>query len=296
MQGLGKNSFKDKDALEICLSKVSQIKEEEKKWEEYDRAIERLEYAIDTIKKSTEDIDEIGDEDLKDKYITAQSSFKQEQRSLTDNETIIENLTKLKDKVDECDAEIKELEDNHLSLINLSNAFNGREGSQRVGLETFALRKMFELVLAAANKRLNMMTRRYQLEIKSETKGAAQQGLDISVSDIFTGRTRSIQTLSGGETFMASLSLALGLSDIAQSSSKKNIRLDTIFIDEGFGSLDSENGFGTLGDVLNTLQDNIASSRAVGLVSHVDTVKNAVPAGFYIEKTPSGSHVKLMLE
>ena len=221
MQGLGKNSFKDKDALEICLSKVSQIKEEEKKWEEYDRAIERLEYAIDTIKKSTEDIDEIGDEDLKDKYITAQSSFKQEQRSLTDNETIIENLTKLKDKVDECDAEIKELEENHLSLINLSNAFNGREGSQRVGLETFALRKMFELVLAAANKRLNMMTRRYQLEIKSETKGAAQQGLDISVSDIFTGRTRSIQTLSGGETFMASLSLALGLSDIAQSSSRK---------------------------------------------------------------------------
>ena len=69
-----------------------------------------------------------------------------------------------------------------------------------------------------------------------------------------------------------------------------------IFIDEGFGSLDSENGFGTLGDVLNTLQDNIASSRAVGLVSHVDTVKNAVPVGFYIEKTPSGSHVKLMLE
>ena len=166
LQGLGKNSFKDKDALEICLSKVSQIKEEEKKWEEYDRAIERLEYAIDTIKKSTEDIDEIGDEDLKDKYTTAQSSFKQEQRSLTDNEIIIENLTKLKDKVDECDAEIKELEDNHLSLINLSNAFNGREGSQRVGLETFALRKMFELVLAAANKRLNMMTRRYQLEIK----------------------------------------------------------------------------------------------------------------------------------
>ena len=95
---------------------------------------------------------------------------------------------------------------------------------------------------------------------------------------------------------MASLSLALGLSDIAQSSSKKNIRLDTIFIDEGFGSLDSENGFGTLGDVLNTLQDNKPLTRAVGLVSHVDTVKNAVPAGFYIEKTPSGSHVKLMLE
>ena len=92
-----------------------------RKMGEYDRAIERLEYAIDTIKKSTEDIDEIGDEDLKDKYITAQSSFKQEQRSLTDNETIIENLTKLKDKVDECDAEIKELEDINLSLINLSN-------------------------------------------------------------------------------------------------------------------------------------------------------------------------------
>ena len=115
MQGLEKYSFKDKDALEIYLPKVSQIDEEEKKWEEYDRAIERLKYNINTIKKSTEDIDEIGDEELKDKYTNAQSSFGEAQNSLTDNETIVENLTKLKDKVDECDAEIKELEDNHLS-------------------------------------------------------------------------------------------------------------------------------------------------------------------------------------
>ena len=80
LQGLEKYSFKDKDALEIYLPNVSQIDEEEKKWDEYDRAIDRLEYDINTIKESTEDIDEIGDEELKDKYTTAQSSFEEEQR------------------------------------------------------------------------------------------------------------------------------------------------------------------------------------------------------------------------
>ena len=95
---------------------------------------------------------------------------------------------------------------------------------------------------------------------------------------------------------MAALSLALGLSDIAQSSSKKNIHLDTIFIDEGFGSLDNEGGFGALDDVLNTLQDDVASSRAVGIVSHVETVKSAVPFGFNIKKTQIGSHIKLLME
>ncbi|MEO9969185.1 MAG: SbcC/MukB-like Walker B domain-containing protein [Hyphomonadaceae bacterium] len=110
--------------------------------------------------------------------------------------------------------------------------------------------------------------------------------------DVHTGKSRATSTLSGGETFIAALSLALGLSDVVESTSG-NIRLDTIFIDEGFGSLDTENDAGTLDQVLQTLQDLIGGHRAVGLISHVPLVQQAIPNGFSIRKTPSGSHVEV---
>ena len=260
----------------------------------YNRSISEVDGVIKNLQETNKNIVQIDTDQLHAEFDVMYSLKEASLDQLTSNENKITNLEHLKVKVDQIETELQQLKDGHLSLINLSDAFNAKEKGQRIGLETFALRKMFELVLKAANKRLRMMTKRYQLEIETETKGTGEHGLQISVNDIFTGRGRPIQTLSGGETFMASLSLALGLSDIAQSSSQRNIRLDTIFIDEGFGSLDSENGFGALGSVLNTLQENVASSRAVGLISHVDTVKSAVPAGFYVEKTPSGSHIKLL--
>ena len=90
-------------------------------------------------------------------------------------------------------------------------------------------------------------------------------------------------TLSGGETFIAALALALGLADIVESVSGK-VRLDTIFIDEGFGSLDTENGAGTLDQVLNVLNSLVTQSRSVGLISHVPLVQEAIPNGFYVRK------------
>ena len=98
-------------------------------------------------------------------------------------------------------------------------------------------------------------------------------------------------TLSGGETFIAALSLALGLSDIVEASHGA-IRLDTIFIDEGFGSLDTENDTGTLDRVLQVLQDIVGASRAVGLISHVPLVQQAVPTGFTILKGVGGSRIE----
>lgn len=98
-------------------------------------------------------------------------------------------------------------------------------------------------------------------------------------------------TLSGGETFIAALSLALGLSDVVEMSHGR-IRLDTIFIDEGFGSLDIENGSGTLDRVLRVLREIVGRSRAVGLISHVPMVQQAVPNGFSVVKGVDGSRVE----
>lgn len=177
-------------------------------------------------------------------------------------------------------------------LLELAALFNAQNDA-KLDLETFAIGAMFDQVLQAANLRLQPMTSgRYSLEREFDGKGGGRRGLGIRVHDIHTGKARATSTLSGGETFIAALALALGLSDIVESISGK-IRLDTIFIDEGFGSLDTDNDAGTLDQVLQTLQDLVGANRAVGLISHVQLVQNAIPNGFSITKTASGSHVTM---
>lgn len=187
---------------------------------------------------------------------------------------------------------LAELEQRTGPLRGLADAFAG-ENPMRIPLETFAIGAMFDHVLAAANLRLDPMTAgRYRLERDAQSVGGrTKRGLDIRVHDIETGRAREVSTLSGGETFIAALSLALGLSDVVEMSHGR-IRLDTIFIDEGFGSLDTENDSGTLDRVLRVLQEIVGRSRAVGLISHVPMVQQAVPNGFSVVKGVDGSHVE----
>lgn len=191
-------------------------------------------------------------------------------------------------------AEVERIEKLELDtgpLRSLSDAFSGRSEA-KMSLEAFAIGTMLDSVLDAANLRLAPMTRsRYGLVRIVEGKGNARRGLDIAIEDSYTGRQRPTSTLSGGETFIAALALALGLSDVVESS-RANIRLDTIFIDEGFGSLDSDGDAGTLEQVLQTLQDHVGRNRAIGLISHVPLVQQAIPNGFWISKTASGSHIE----
>lgn len=188
-------------------------------------------------------------------------------------------------------ARIEKVEQDTVALRELAALFNANNVA-KLDLETFAIGAMFDQVLQAANLRIQPMTSgRYSLERELDGKGGGRRGLGISVHDTHTGKTRATATLSGGETFIAALALALGLSDIVESVSG-NIRLDTIFIDEGFGSLDTENDTGTLDQVLQTLQNLAGRNRAVGLISHVPLVQQAIPNGFSITKTAVGSHVE----
>ncbi len=176
-------------------------------------------------------------------------------------------------------------------LRNLAALVNG-DNPQKLDLETFAIGAMFDQVLAAANIRLGPMTsHRYRLERDVEGGGRGRRGLGIQAFDSHTGKARPTATLSGGETFIAALALALGLADVVESASGK-VRLDTIFIDEGFGSLDTENGSGTLDIVLQVLGALVSQNRAVGLISHVPLVQEAIPNGFYVRKHLTGSSVE----
>ncbi|MGN7963581.1 AAA family ATPase [Brucella sp. 22210] len=176
-------------------------------------------------------------------------------------------------------------------LRELAALFDSKN-SQNLDLETFAIGAMFDQVLIAANQHLNPMSGgRYTLERALEGSGRGRRGLGIQVHDTFTGKPRPTATLSGGESFIAALALALGLADVVESANGK-VRLDTIFIDEGFGSLDTENGAGTLDQVLQALNTLVSQNRAVGLISHVPLVQEAIPNGFYIRKDLSGSRVE----
>ena len=206
--------------------------------------------------------------------------------------TDVSDLTKFKKSLAAALTETERLETETGPLRELADLANGKNDF-KMTLETFAIGAMFDQVLEAANMRLDPMTRgRYRLTRGLEAlSGRGKRGLEIEVFDINTGKARATATLSGGETFIAALALALGLADVVESLSGK-IRMDTIFIDEGFGSLDTENGAGTLDQVIQVLAALTEGSRAVGLISHVGLVQEAIPQGFYVRSTPSGSRVE----
>ena len=205
------------------------------------------------------------------------------------------SLLELQSSLADEQKKLASLEQSSGPLRSLAEAFDG-QNEMRTSLETFAIGAMFDQVLEAANLRLDPMTGgRYRFERDTESVGGrSKRGLDVRVHDIETGRAREIITLSGGETFIAALSLALGLSDIVEMTNGA-IRLDTIFIDEGFGSLDTENDAGTLDQVLQVLLKIVGEHRAVGLISHVPLVQQAVPNGFNVHKGVNGSRTEVRL-
>lgn len=161
-------------------------------------------------------------------------------------------------------------------------------GARKVTMEAYILQFYFRRVIAAANRRLQRMSRgRFRLKTQ-ETGGArAQTGLDLDVFDADTGKARDVRTLSGGESFLASLCLALGFADVVQGS-RGGVQLDTLFIDEGFGALDEQ----TLRTAMQVLLELASGSRLVGIISHVGALRDAIDRKILVQKTPTGSHIR----
>ena len=174
----------------------------------------------------------------------------------------------------------------------LAAAVQGKEpNTRRMRLETYVLAAQLEQIVAAANVRLRVMTSgRFALEHDDSVQYRnTQSGLGFAILDEHTGRSRSTNSLSGGETFQVSLALALGLAEVV-SNQAGGIRLDTLFIDEGFGALDPE----TLEIAMTTLDGLRAGGRTIGLISHVDSMKEQIPAKLAVTVTPRGDSVITM--
>ena len=172
------------------------------------------------------------------------------------------------------------------AVIHLAGLASGTEGQRRVALTTYVLRHWFGQVVAAANVRLSAMSSgRYELRRTDEGKARRDRsGLTLAVIDRHTGAERSPASLSGGETFYTALALALGLADVVRAEAG-GVDLDTLFIDEGFGSLDS----GTLDQVMDVIDDLRDRGRVIGIVSHVAELKERVPERLEVRHLPDGS-------
>ena len=198
---------------------------------------------------------------------------------VTAKEKTIQEISKL-------EAATKELSDRRAFIFSLADLANGGDsGMKGISFERYVLGAILEEVLSAANLRLHDMSRgRYRLERSLEEGGRGARGLDIAVFDAYTGASRPANTLSGGETFLASLGLAMGLADVIQSYAG-GIHLDTMFIDEGFGTLDPD----TLDVAMETLVALQSQGRLVGIISHVPELQQQIGAHLVVTKTDGGS-------
>ena len=159
---------------------------------------------------------------------------------------------------------------------------------KRIKFEDYVLMIYFERILRAANKRFKLMSEeRYTFHRKDDNISKQSRGaLEIEVFDKFTGKLRPVASLSGGEMFKAALSLSFGLSDIIQQNAG-GIEIDTLFVDEGFGSLDNQ----SLDVAIAALTTVSKDSRLVGIISHVDELKTRIDTQICIEKTKLGSRI-----
>ena len=177
------------------------------------------------------------------------------------------------------------------SLQQLYDAMFGKTGGDKLDLETYVLQSYLEQILSYANAHFinHLSNNRYQFELPEEARDRrSNRGLDINVYDNETGESRSTDTLSGGETFIAALSIALSLSEVVQNSSR-GVPIDALFIDEGFGSLDQE----TLQKAMQVLEE-IGENRLVGVISHIEEMKATIRQQLVIKKTGNGrSQVKV---
>ncbi|MYL48532.1 AAA family ATPase [Halobacillus litoralis] len=205
--------------------------------------------------------------------------------SLQQNESIRENIATLVEEQGELAAK-------YYDIAELAHIANG-DNHLRLSLERYVLASYLDEILIQANLRLDQMTdHRYQL-IRSDAiaKRGAQSGLDLEVIDHHTGQQRSVRTLSGGEGFKTSLSLALGMADVVQAYAG-GVQLDTLFIDEGFGTLDDLSLEQAIG-CLRSLQDG---NRMLGIISHVQQLKEEIPAKLQIDAGQEGSKVEFIFQ
>lgn len=285
------NEIKDLENYILAIKRKTE--ENDKRFHEYDTNVKSL---TQNIEQLTERLNKIAKEDVSE-LISNRNSLTEKKKECEDKIHILKSRRENNEKIiSDIESLSYDIEKNRHELTvksSLCNTASGDiTGKEKISLETYILAAYFDRIIAKANTRLmNMSNGQYELKRREEGEKKSKSGLDLDIVDHYNGTERDVRTLSGGESFKASLSLALGLSDEIQSSAG-GVKLDTMFVDEGFGSLDEE----SLRKAIDTLMSLADGNRLIGIISHVSELKERIDKQIVIKKqTNGGSTAEILL-
>lgn len=287
-EAIEKQGFDNIQTYENAKLQISMVESLEKEVENYNSELKLTKAKHEDIINKTKDIVFMDISTIDEEIKSIQNNKRELESKLRDLHSIIDNNKTILKNVENLNIEFKEIEEEYKVVGELADLANGKK-SPYISFERYILASYFEDIIDAANIRLEKMTGdRFSLIRKtSKSKGAGQKGLELEIYDNYTDSARDVSSLSGGESFKASLSLALGLSDIVQSNAG-GVSLDTMFVDEGFGTLDPQ----SLDNAIDSLLELQRGGRLVGIISHVEELKERIDAKLEVTSTSKGSKVE----
>ena len=287
-EAIKEQGFDNIQTYEDAKLQISMVESLEKEVENYNSELKLTKAKQEDIINKTKDIVFMDITTIDEEIRSIQNNKKELESKLRDLHSIIDNNKTVLKNVENLNIEFKEIEEEYKVVGELADLANGKKAPY-ISFERYILASYFEDIIEAANIRLEKMTGdRFSLIRKtSKSKGAGQKGLELEIYDNYTDSSRDVSSLSGGESFKASLSLALGLSDIVQSNAG-GVSLDTMFVDEGFGTLDPQ----SLDNAIDSLLELQRGGRLVGIISHVEELKERIDAKLEVTSTSKGSKVE----
>ena len=301
----GKLEFPEKTEAEQKIKELDKQKKEidknlsaaQKAFQDCSQSVEAAKTKKKTLEKQIAGNKETDMEELVQARQEVSGAKKELQKQMEEIRIRYENNLKIRNAIDKQSAKLLELERNWTQVREISDTVNGKikgGSKEKIKFETYIQTNYFDRIIARANTRFMVMSGgQYELKRQTDTDDRkSQSGLELNVIDHYNGSERSVKTLSGGESFKASLSLALGLSDEIQASAG-GIQLDTMFVDEGFGSLDEE----SLEQAMKALNGLTEGNRLVGIISHVQELKARIDKQIVVTKEKAGgSRVELKID
>ena len=282
---LGDEGFDGEGAYRAALMEEAEENAMAARLARYESALSAAEAALASLAELWEGRQPVDGEALRDRAEALRARTeallrveKDAQARLSHDSRLLPQLKRAVDEVERCLEDFGVLDDLYRT------ASGNVRGARKIPLENYLLQYYFRRVIIAANVRLTRMSEgRFSLCQKQEEGLGGKAGLALDVLDRHTGKVRDVGTLSGGESFLASLAMALGFADVVQAR-RGGVRLDTLFIDEGFGTLDEE----TLLRALNVLEELAGGRRLIGVISHVAALKECIPRKIEVRASPAG--------
>lgn len=285
-------SFPNREMYDQLLNELDKLSDYIRDTDQYDLAFSRQKALYEEYLVESKDLELIETDSLKLKVEANDNDLKRLMNQQTEAQSKLSKYTNILDKIVKLYATIMVVEEELKDYSSLSETAAGvLKDKEKLTFEAYAQMAYFDQILKFANLRLKVMSNNQYELVRREniTNKRSQSGLDLDIFDYYNGTRRDVASLSGGESFNASLALALGLSDVIQHVSG-GVQIDALFIDEGFGTLSDE----YLDNAINTLVDVAGSNRMIGVISHVKELKDAIVNQIQITKDKDGSKIEIV--